>query len=96
MGSVGSEGIDPAWEAAITPIVASLAPWGVVGGFVEVDASGSPVLWLRATTEIGRVELQAQAFLLPQVQIILTRLGLPYAMVRDLRLAMTSVEAESS
>jgi hypothetical protein len=82
-------------DAAIRPTVASLGAWGVEEGHWLPDREGEPVIWLRTRTEIQRVALQAQVWLLPQVQIILTRLSVPYSSVARLRLEVTSAEGES-
>ncbi|MCW2757689.1 MAG: hypothetical protein JWO46_1435 [Nocardioidaceae bacterium] len=81
-------------DASFTPLVASLGPWGVVDGHWLPDRDGEPVVWIRTRTEIERVALQAQGWLLPQVQVILTRVGVPHSTVWNVRLAFTSVEAE--
>lgn len=80
----------------MVPMVVSLAGAGVEGAHWHPDRAGEPVVWLRTRTEIQRVQLQAQAWLLPQVQMLLTRLSVPYAMISRLRLEFTSVEAEDA
>lgn len=82
-------------DAAILPMIVSIGPWGVQEGHWLPDRDGDPVVWLRTRTEIERVALEAQVWLLPQVQVILTRLGLPFDQVKGLRLEITSAEREA-
>ncbi|GGF52466.1 hypothetical protein GCM10011519_28030 [Marmoricola endophyticus] len=91
---VEGEALRRAVDAAMVPMVASLGGAGVLDAHWLPDRAGEPVVWLRVRTEIQRVELQAQAWLLPQVQVLLTRLSVPYAVIARLRLEVTSVEAE--
>jgi hypothetical protein len=81
-------------DAAMLPIVASLAPAGVVGAHWLPDRAGDPVVWIRVQSEAGRVAVESYSWVLPQVQVILSRLGLPPEKVMALRLEVTSVEAE--
>ncbi len=81
-------------DAAMVPIVASLAPAGVRDAHWLPDRSGAPVVWMRVDTEAARVAVQSYSWVLPQVQIILTRLGLDSQHVMALRLEITSGEAE--
>jgi hypothetical protein len=81
-------------DAAMLPIVASLAPAGVREAHWLPDRSGSPVVWIRVETEAARVAVQSYSWVLPQVQIILARLGLAPEEVLALRLEVTSGEAE--
>lgn len=81
-------------DAAMLPIVASLAPVGVREAHWLPDRSGDPVVWMRVDTEAARVAVQSYSWVLPQVQIILTRLGLESQKVMALRLEITSGEAE--
>ena len=81
-------------DAAILPIVASLAPAGVLGAHWLPDRSGDPVVWIRVRTEAGRVAVQSYSWVRPQVQVILSRLGMPPEKVQSLRLEVTSAEAE--
>ena len=83
-------------DAAILPMVASIGAWGVEEGHWLLDQNGRPVVWLRTRTEIERVALQAQVWLLPQVQIILTRLSVPYSVISRVRVEVTSAEAQSA
>lgn len=76
------------------PIVASLAPSGVVGAHWLPDRAGDPVVWIRVQSEAGRVAVESYSWVLPQVQVILSRLGLPPEKVQALRLEVTSAEAE--
>ncbi|WP_107766136.1 hypothetical protein [Nocardioides terrigena] len=82
-------------DAAIVPLVASLAPWGVVEAHWLPDRNGEPVLWVRVGTELQRVTLEAQSWLLPQLHVILARMGMPSEKVMGSRLEVTSVEAET-
>lgn len=82
-------------DAAIRPTVASLGAWGVEEGHWLPDIDGEPVIWLRTRTEIQRVALESQVWLLPEVQIILTRLSVPYSSVARLRLQVTSSERDA-
>lgn len=79
----------------MVPIVASLAPWGVLEGHWLPDRAGDPVVWIRVGTEIERVLLEAQVWLLPQVRILLARVGLPPQQVMSSRLEVTSTEAQA-
>ena len=81
-------------DAAMLPIVASLAPAGVVSAHWLPDRAGEPVVWVRVQDEAARVAVESYAWVLPQVQIILTRLNVPSEMVLRLRLEVTSAEAE--
>lgn len=81
-------------DAAMVPMVAALAPWGVRDGHWLPDSQGRPVVWLRTATEAERTTLGRQGWLLAQVQVSLTRLGVPHEVVWQLRLETTSVEAE--
>ena len=49
---------------------------------------------MRTRTEIERVALQAQVWLLPQVQMLLARVGVPHTDVSRVRLGLTSAQAE--
>ena len=81
-------------DAAMLPIVASLAPAGVIGAHWLPDRAGDPVVWIRVQSEAGRVQVESYSWVLPQVQVILSRLGLPPEKVQALRLEVTSAEAE--
>lgn len=81
-------------DAAMVPMVAALAPWGVRDGHWLRDSEGRPVVWLRTATEAERAVLGQQGWVLAQVQVTLTRLGVPHEVVWRLRLEITSVEAE--
>ncbi len=80
-------------DAAMLPIVASLGPAGVVAHWLP-DRAGEPVVWVRVKDEASRVAVESYAWVLPQVQIILTRLNVPPEMVMRLRMEVTSAEAE--
>ena len=82
-------------DAVITPVMVSLGPWGVVGCHWLPDRKGDPVVWLRVSTEIQRVVLESQVWLLPHVQALLARVGMPPTQVLRARLEVTSVEAEN-
>ena len=81
-------------NAAMLPIVASLGPAGVLEAHWLPDRDGDPVVWIRVRSEAGRVAVQSYPWVLPQVQIVLSRLGLSGDRVMALRLEVTSVEAE--
>ncbi len=81
-------------DAAMLPIVASLAPAGVIAAHWLPDRDGDPVVWLRVQTEAGRVAVESYPWVLPQVQVMMSRLGLSGDKVMALRLEVTSVEAE--
>ena len=76
------------------PIVASLAPAGVLEAHWLPDRAGDPVVWIRVRSEADRVAVESYSWVLPQVQIILARLGLASDKVLALRLEVTSGEAE--
>ena len=76
------------------PIVASLAPAGVLEAHWLPDRSDDPVVWIRVQSEAGRVAVESYSWVLPQVQAILTRLGLAPETVLALRLEVTSSETE--
>ena len=77
------------------PIVASLAPAGVLGAHWLPDREGDPVVWIRVATEAGRVAVDSYPWVRPQVQVILARLGLSPEKVLALRLEVTSIETEA-
>ncbi|MGF9761113.1 hypothetical protein AAII07_38590 [Microvirga sp. 0TCS3.31] len=81
-------------DAAMLPIVTSLAPAGVTGAHWLPDRTGDPVVWIRVQSEAGRVAVESYSWVLPQVQVILSRLGLPPDKVMALRIEVTSAEAE--
>ena len=81
-------------DAAMLPIVASLAPAGVLEAHWLPDRAGDPVVWIRVHSEAGRVAVESYSWVRPQVQVILARLGLPAEKVIALRLVVTSVESE--
>ena len=81
-------------DAAMLPIVASLAPAGVLEAHWLPDRDGDPVVWIRVETEAARVAVQSYSWVLPQVQVILARLGLAPEKVMALRLEVTSGEVE--
>ena len=81
-------------DAAMLPIVTSLAPAGVIGAHWLPDRTGDPVVWIRVQSEASRAAVESYSWVLPQVQVILSRLGLPPEKVMALRLEVTSVEAE--
>ena len=81
-------------DQAFLPMVASLGAWGVESAHWLPDRDGEPVVWLRTHTEAQCAALQHAVWLTPQVQHILTRLGVPHDTVWRLRLELTSLEAE--
>lgn len=88
--------VGKAIDQAVVPIIASLGSWGVESGHWLPDRDGSPVVWLTTGTRAQRMALQSQVWLLPQVQITLTRLGVPHDVVWKLRVEITSAEDERS
>lgn len=82
-------------DAALVPIVASLAAWEVTEAHWLPDPDGVPVVFLRTRTEAQQASLAKQVWLLPQLQMTLTRLGATYAVVRSLRIEVTSAQAEA-
>jgi hypothetical protein len=95
MGGMGGEAQRRAADAAILPLVLSLAPYGVEEGHWLPDRAGDPVVWLRTRTEIQRVELEAQPWLSAQFHVLLSRVGMPPDKVTRLRLEVTSHEREA-
>jgi hypothetical protein len=81
-------------DAAMLPIVASLGPAGVIEAHWLPDRDGDPVVWIRVQSEAGRVAVESYPWVLPQVQVVLSRLGLSGDRVMALRMEVTSVEAE--
>ena len=77
------------------PIVASLAPAGVLKAHWLPDQAGDPVVWIEVGTELSRVQVQSYSWVLPQGQIVLSRRGLAPDKVMALRLEVTSREAEN-
>lgn len=88
------EALRRAVDAAMVPMAASFGGAGVIDAHWLPDRAGEPVVWLRVHTELQRVELQAQPWVLSQVQILMTRLSVPWSVISRLRLEVTSVEAE--
>ena len=91
---MSQEQLRRAADAAMLPIVASLAPAGVLSAHWLPDRAGDPVVWIRVRTEAGRVAVESYSWVLPQVQVILSRVGLSPEKVQALRLEVTSGEAE--
>src|SRR5690349_13065040 len=91
---MGEEQLRRAVDAATLPVVASLGPAGAVSAHWLPDRAGEPVVWVRVKDEASRVAVESYAWVLPQVQIILTRLNVPPEMVMRLRMEVTSAEAE--
>jgi len=89
------EGVRKAVDAALVPMRASLGGWGVESLHWLPDRDGAPVIWLRTRTQIEAVALQSQVWLLPQLQVTMTRLGVPHDLVWRLRFEFTSAEAEA-
>ncbi len=82
-------------DAALVPMVASLGSWGVESAHWLPDRAGEPVIWLRTRTQAQRLALQSQVWLLPQVQVTLSRLSVPHAVVWRVRVEITSAEDEA-
>jgi hypothetical protein len=91
---VTDEELRRAADAAMLPIVTSLAPAGVTSAHWLPDRTGDPVVWIRVQSEAGRVAVESYSWVLPQVQVMLSRLGLPPDKVMALRIEVTSAEAE--
>ncbi|SEC91469.1 hypothetical protein SAMN04489844_3245 [Nocardioides exalbidus] len=81
-------------DAAMLPVVVSLGAVGVLEAHWLPDRRGDPVVWIRVQDEASRVAVESYSWVLPQVQAILARLGLPPTQVLTLRLEVTSGEAE--
>ncbi len=88
------EAVGKAVQAALTPLVASLAAWGVGEAHWLPDRQGAPVIWLRTRTTRQADALSSQVWLEPQVQVTLTRLGVPHDLVWRIRIEVTSAQAE--
>ena len=86
------EATDRAVDAALVPIRASLAAWGVVEVHWLPDRDASPVIWLRTHSRAQRAALESQPWLSAQLGMTLSRLGVPYHLVRALRIEVTSTE----
>jgi hypothetical protein len=82
-------------DAALVPVVASLAAWEVTEAHWLPDRDGVPVIWLRTRTRAQQDALARQVWLVTQLQTTLTRLGVPYAVVRAVRVEVTSGESEA-
>ena len=93
---MSDDAVARAVDAALVPLVASLGPWGVEEAHWLPDRGGAPVIWLRTRTQAQRRALQSQTWVAPQVQVTLTRLGLPHDLVWTVRIELTSVEAEDA
>jgi hypothetical protein len=91
---VSDDQLRRAADAAMLPIVASLAPAGVLSAHWLPDRAGDPVVWIRVATDAGRAAVESYSWVLPQVQVILARVGLAPEKVLALRLEVTSGEAE--
>jgi hypothetical protein len=91
---MGEEQLRSAVDAAMLPIVVSLGPAGVISAHWLPDRAGEPVVWVRVKDEASRVAVESYAWVLPQVQTMLTRLNVPPEMVMRLRMEVTSAEAE--
>lgn len=89
------EAVRRAAAAAGVPLARSLAPWGVTEGRVLLDRGERPVVHLRVSTEIQRVLLEAQIWLLPQVRVLLARVGVPPTDLMAARLVISSAEADA-
>ena len=91
---MSSDGVSKSVDAALVPMIASLGAWGVEECHWLPDRNGVPVIWLRTRTLAQSSALQKQVWLLPQVQVTLTRLGVPHDIVWTMRVEITSTEAE--
>lgn len=92
---MSKESVGRAVNAAIVPMVAALGAWGVTEGHWLPDRDGSPVVWLRVRTSAQRLALAKQIWLVPQVQVTLTRLGVPHDVVWRMRVELSSAEDEA-
>ncbi|WP_438353639.1 hypothetical protein [Microbacterium sp. CJ88] len=90
--SDGAQG--KAIEAAMRPMLVSLGPWGVDECHWMAAPDGEAAVWIRTRTELQRVSLEAQPWLRAQVEMMLTRLGVGYDIVSQVRLRLTSAEAQ--
>lgn len=81
-------------NAAITPLLASLASWGIVEGHWLPDRDGVPRLWLRTVTEKQRLALKDQVWLPPMVHVLLLRVGVEPTMAGKMVLELASLEAD--
>jgi hypothetical protein len=95
VGGVAAEAFDKQLEAALLPMVAALGCGGVESAHWLPDRAGHPVVWLRTHTRAQREHLERQAWVLPQVQVVMTRLAVPHDVVWRLRLEITSAEDEA-
>lgn len=88
----------PEWEddlnAGLVPLVASLAPWGVSEVHWLPGHDSTPVIWLRTRTKTERARLETQGWLMFQVHLMLSNLGVPHDLVRSIRAEITSLEDE--
>lgn len=82
-------------DAALLPMVASLAPWGVEEAHWLPDRDGAPVIWVRVRTAAQRVALQAQPWVAPQLHVTLARMNVPYEQIRSARVEVSSAEEEA-
>ena len=92
---MSNEATRRAVDAAIVPLVASLAPWGVHAGHWLPGRGGHPVLWLRTRTEAEAEALQGQVWLTAQVQVVLQRVGVPPQDVARVGLEFSSGQGEA-
>ncbi len=91
---MGDEQLRRAADAAMLPIRASLGAVGVTEVHWLPDRGGDPVVWIRVATEAGRVAVESYPWVRPQVQVVLSRVGLASDKVMALRIEVTSAEAE--
>jgi hypothetical protein len=96
VGGVDDPSDRKAIDQAMRPMLVSLGPWGVDDCHWLPAADGEPVVWIRTRTELQRVALEAQVWLRPQVQMMLTRASVPYPIVSRVRLRVASAEAEAA
>ena len=82
-------------DAALVPILAAVAAWEVTEAHWLPDRDGVPVIYFRTRTEAQQSALAGQRWLMSQVQVTMTRLGVPYETVRRLRIEVTSAQAEA-
>jgi hypothetical protein len=82
-------------DAALVPLVASLAAWGVEEAHWLPDHEGSPVIWVRVRTAKQRLALESQPWLVAQLQVTLARVGVPHEEARSARVLVSSAEDEA-
>jgi hypothetical protein len=93
-GQVTDPRISRAVDFAVPTIKASTAAWGVRECHWLPDRDGTPALWLTTGTEAQRAALEASAWLSSQVAMMLSRQGVPYEVVKVVRIFIDSAEGQ--